>query len=161
MAIDMFLKVEGASGESADSNHKEWIDIKSFNWGASQVANMAGGGGGGAGKVSFSDLHITALIDKATPAILKLCSSGKHLGEAKVSICKAGGSQIEYSTIVLKDVLVTAVQFGGVNGGEQVQVDYSFQAAKVEQHYWVQTKEGGKGAESQMGWDVKENKATA
>jgi type VI secretion system secreted protein Hcp len=161
MAIDMFLKVEGASGESADANHKDWIDIQSFSWGATQASSMASGGGGGSGKVSFNDLHIVATLDKATPALLKHCSSGKHLGEIKVSVCKAGGSQVEYSTVVLKDVIVTSVQFGASNGSEHVQVDYAFQAGKVEQHYWVQTTQGGKGAESQMGWNVKENVATA
>lgn len=160
MAIDMFLKVEGASGESADANHKDWIDIHSYSWGATQTGTMAGGGGGGSGKVSFNDLHVSTSMDKATPAILKHCSSGKHLGEVKVSICKAGGSQVEYSTIVLKDVLVTSVQFSG-GSSEQVHANYAFQSSKVEQHYWVQTAQGGKGAESQMGWDVKENKATA
>ena len=161
MAIDMYLKVEGAAGESQDSNHKDWIDILSYSWGATQTGTMSGGGGGGAGKVSFNDLHVSTNLDKATPAILKTCASGKHLAEVKVSICKAGGTQIEYTTIVLKDVIVTAVQFSGSGGSEQVHVDYSFQAAKVEQHYWVQSKDGTKGAESQMGWDVKANKVTA
>jgi len=27
MAIDMYLKVDGATGESQDSNHKGWLDI--------------------------------------------------------------------------------------------------------------------------------------
>ncbi|MGM1297337.1 type VI secretion system tube protein Hcp, partial [Enterobacter hormaechei] len=27
MAIDMFLKVEGVTGESKDSNHNGWTDI--------------------------------------------------------------------------------------------------------------------------------------
>ena len=71
MAIDMFLKVEGASGESKDSNHKGWTDITSFSWGASQPGNMGVGGGGGAGKVCFNDLHVNALVDKSTPALLK------------------------------------------------------------------------------------------
>ena len=35
MAIDMFLKVEGVTGESKDSNHTGWTDITSFSWGAS------------------------------------------------------------------------------------------------------------------------------
>ena len=34
MSVDMFMKVEGASGESQDSNHKGWTDIDSFTWGA-------------------------------------------------------------------------------------------------------------------------------
>lgn len=34
MTVDMFMRVEGANGESKDTNHKEWTDIKSFAWGA-------------------------------------------------------------------------------------------------------------------------------
>lgn len=30
MAIDMFLKVDGVTGESKDSNHSGWTDITSF-----------------------------------------------------------------------------------------------------------------------------------
>ncbi|SUB69212.1 Hemolysin-coregulated protein (uncharacterized) [Pluralibacter gergoviae] len=33
MAIDMFLKVEGVTGESKDSHHTGWTDITSFSWG--------------------------------------------------------------------------------------------------------------------------------
>ena len=43
MAVDMFMRVEGANGESKDSNHKEWSDIKSFSWGATQPGNMLSG----------------------------------------------------------------------------------------------------------------------
>lgn len=96
MAIDMFLKVEGVTGESKDSNHTGWTDITSFSWGASQPGNMSVGGGGGAGKVNFNDLHVNALIDKSTTAILKHCASGKHLTKVELSVCKAGGQQVEY-----------------------------------------------------------------
>jgi type VI secretion system secreted protein Hcp len=39
-----------------------------------------------------------------------------------------------------------------------VKVNYSFQAAKVKTQYWEQTNQGGKGAESQMGFNIKENR---
>lgn len=160
MSVDMFLQVEGVKGESADANHSGFSDVQSISWGASQAASISGGGGG-SGKVSFSDLTVTAGMDSATPAILKYCASGKHFASAKISICKAGGTQIEYATIVLKDVLVTSTQFVGASGGDAMGINYSFQATKVEHHYWVQGKDGSKGAESQMGWDVKQNVATA
>ena len=160
MAIDMFMLVDGVKGESADANHSGYSDVQDLSWGASQAASISGGGGG-SGKVSFSDLTVTAALDSATPAILKMCASGKHITNIKISICKAGGTQIEYATIVLKDVLVTGTQFVGTSGGETVGINYSFQAAQVEHHYWVQGKDGSKGAESQMGWDVKQNVATA
>lgn len=51
MAIDIFLKIDGIEGESQNANHKKWIDVLSFNWGAQQPGNMSVGGGGGAGKL--------------------------------------------------------------------------------------------------------------
>jgi type VI secretion system secreted protein Hcp len=159
MAVDFYLKVDGVDGESADANHAGCIDVVSLGWGASQAASVSGGGGG-SGKVSFSVLSIIADMDKATPALIKYCASGKHIPQVKVSMCKAGGTQIEYATIVLKDAIVTSARFAGTTGNTQTLV-YEFQAAQVEHHYWVQGKDGSKGAESQMGWDVKQNIATA
>ena len=52
----MFMKVEGVNGESKDSNHKDWTNIESFDWGAEQPGSMTSGGGGGAGKVNFFGL---------------------------------------------------------------------------------------------------------
>ncbi len=154
----MYMKVEGASGESKDANHKDWTDIVSFSWGASQPGSMAAGGGGGIGKASFNDLHVVARIDRAAPAVMKHCASGKHLSKVEVSVCKAGGSQVEYSKITLEEVLVTSVQITGEKDSEAVLVDYAFQAARVKQQYWEQTDKGSKGAESLVAWDVKQNK---
>ncbi len=158
MSIDMYLKVDGVTGESKDSNHSGWTDITSFSWGATQPGNMSVGGGGGAGKVSFNDLHINAKIDKSVTAILKNCASGKHVGSVQVSVCKAGGTQVEYTRITLTDVLVTSVQFVGSEHDDTLGVTYSFQASSVKQQYWEQSTSGGKGAETSAGWNIKENK---
>jgi len=158
MAIDMFMKVDGVTGESKDSNHTGWTDITSFSWGASQPGNMSVGGGGGAGKVSFEDLSVTALIDKSVTAILKNCASGKHLSKVELSICKAGGTQVEYVKITLEDVLITTVHYTGADTEDTVGITYGFQASKIKQQYWEQSSSGGKGAEISAGWNIKENK---
>lgn len=158
MSVDMFMKIDGASGESKDANHKNWTDIISFSWGATQPGNMASGGGLGAGKASFNDLHVVARIDKAAPAVMKHCASGKHLSKIELSVCKAGGQQVEYTKITLEDVLVSSVQLSGELNQESVTVNFAFQAAKVKQQYWEQTEQGGKGAESLVAWDIKQNK---
>ncbi|KAB8312892.1 type VI secretion system tube protein Hcp [Erwinia endophytica] len=150
--------MEGVTGESNDSNHKNWIDALSFNWGANQPGNMSVGGGGGAGKVNFRDLTVQAFIDKATPAILKYCASGKHITKVDLSVCKAGGNQVEYSRISLEDVLITNVDFNGIGDTEEIVVNYSFQASRVNIHYWEQSDKGTKGAETKSGWDIKQNK---
>ena len=48
MAFDMFLKLEGIEGESADKTHGKEIDILAWSWGLSQSGSFHVGGGGGA-----------------------------------------------------------------------------------------------------------------
>ncbi|MBG6287936.1 MULTISPECIES: Hcp family type VI secretion system effector [Pseudomonas] len=158
MSVDMYLKVDGAVGESKDANHKEWSDLISLDWGASQPGSMTTGGGGGIGKVSFNDLNVVARLDKAAPAIMKYCASGKHIGTVEISVCKAGGTQMEYSKFTLEDVLVTSVSYTAAQDGDALLVNYSFQAGKVKQQYWEQTAQGGKGAENLVAWNIKENR---
>ncbi len=158
MSVAIYMKVEGATGESQDAAHQGWTDVVSFQWGVTQPGSMATGGGGGTGKASFKDLTVVARIDKAMPAVMKHCATGKHLAEIQISVNKAGGSQIEYERITLSNVLATDVHITGAADDDQVTVHYSFQAARVKNQYWEQTAQGGKGAESQMGYDVKGNK---
>lgn len=74
---------------------------------------------------------------------------------------KAGGEQVEYFCITLEDILVTLVQYSGDHDGDAMTVSYAFQAAKVKQQYWEQTDKGGKGAESVVAYDIKQNKVSA
>lgn len=76
----------------------------------------------------------------------------------ELSLCKAGGTQIEYSSIVLEDVLITNVEFNGIGDTDDVIVNYPFQASKVRMHYWEQSSQGSRSAETMSGWDIKQNK---
>lgn len=158
MSTDIFLRIEGITGESQDASHKGWINVDSFTWGAAQPGNMAVGGGGGAGKVRYRDLTIQAKIDKATPAVMRYISNGKHISKVEISVCKAGGNQVEYCRISLEDVLITNVMFNGATQRDLIGITYQFQAARVKNQYWEQLNNGGKGAESQSGWNIKENR---
>lgn len=159
MASDMYMKIDGIKGESKDSNHKEWIDIKSFTWGAEQPGSMTTGGGGGSGRVNFDDLVVIASIDKSAPTLLQSCASGKHISKLEISVCKAGGEQVEYYRETLEDLIVTSVKFIGTEDDETLMMQYSFQAVGLKAQYWEQTDKGSKGAEVSMGWDTKANKS--
>ncbi|MFX1765863.1 type VI secretion system tube protein Hcp [Paraburkholderia sp. A1RI-2L] len=160
MGVAMFMKVDGATGESADKQHGGWSDIQSFSWGATQPAAMATGGGGNAGKANFDDLVVMAFMDKATPAIIKHCASGKHLSKVEISSCKTGGEQIEFSRVTLEEVIVTTARVVGAEANDatdRLMMQYGFQAARVKKQYWEQNANGGKGPEVTMGWDIKKN----
>src|ERR1700680_3075544 len=128
MAIALFMKVDGATGESKNSVYTDTTELDSFHWGATQPSTMHTGGGGGAGKVSFHDLTCVAPVDKAYPAILIKCASGEHISKVEIMGAKAGGDQVEYFKITLTDVIVSAVDVSGAKGAEVV-ANYSYQAA--------------------------------
>lgn len=87
-ASDYFLELDGIKGESADTDHKDWIIIESFNWAASNTTAS----GGGAGKVSFSDISFTSAVSKACLQLLAACATGQHFPKAKLARRKQGGN---------------------------------------------------------------------
>lgn len=140
----LFLKIDGVSGESKDAAHQGWIDVKSYSWGVRRNEGM------GPGKARYRNLTINAYIDKATPAALLFASNGNSIKKVQLSLCKAGNGMIESCRMTLENVIIAEVLLEGVH-----QVIYVFQADKVKFQYWEQTAAGLTGAESRMGWDIK------
>jgi type VI secretion system secreted protein Hcp len=50
MASDIFAKLGDIKGESADSKHKDEIEVLSFSWGVTNGGSVVSGPGGGTGK---------------------------------------------------------------------------------------------------------------
>ena len=157
MAVDMFLKVEGIEGESKDKGHGKEIDVLAWSWGMSQSGTSHVGGGGGAGKVNVQDLSLTKYIDKSSPDLMLACCNGKHLGEAKLTVRKAGESPLEYLIITMTDVLISSVSTGGSGGEDRLTENVTLNFAKVKVEYTEQTAKGGAGAKPKMGWDIAAN----
>jgi len=157
--VDYFLKIEGIEGESADSKHKNEIDLESWSLGATQSGTHAAGGGGGAGKVAFQDFHFVMKINKASPKLMLACASGEHLKKAVLTCRKAGKDQQEFLKITLSDALISSYQTGGSGHGDIVPTDQiSINFSKIEQEYKEQKADGSLGGAVTAGWDVKSNK---
>ncbi|MGI4837123.1 MAG: Hcp family type VI secretion system effector [Janthinobacterium lividum] len=159
MAVDIFIKIGDIKGESQDSTHKDEIDVLAWNWGMSQNGNMQMGSGGGAGKVNIQDLTFTKYLDKSTPNLMTACSSGKHYPEAVLVIRKAGGeSPIEYTTITLKEVLISSLSTGGSRTDDRLTEQVSLNFAEVAVDYQPQKADGTKeGGPIKYGWNIRRN----
>ena len=59
-AADYFLSIDGIPGESVERDHRDWIEVLSYSWGASSTAGT--GSGTGAGKATVSDLFTSPVI---------------------------------------------------------------------------------------------------
>ena len=155
-SIDYFLKLDGITGESADSKHKGEIEVLSFSFAESHIG-PTGIGGGGAGKVEMSDFSFTARTSKASPQLFQHCASGKHIKQALLTVRKAGQSQQEYLKIKLNDVLVSAYALDGDVDEGQLHDAFSLNFVKLSYDYAPQKADGSLDAPVHGGWDTSKN----
>ena len=151
MSIDCHLKLDGVQGESTHAKHKDEIQLYNWSRGASNAANISGGGMA-VGKGQAQDLHFTKKYDRASPNISKNCISGKHFKDATISMSIAGGSQEDFLVIKLKEVYITSHQVTAGAGGE-VTDSVSMAYADIEYAYKPQKPDGSLGGEVKFGVD--------
>jgi type VI secretion system secreted protein Hcp len=158
MAMDMFIKIKGVTGESKDAKHKNEIDVLAWSWGMSNSGSAHVGGGAGAGKVNVQDLSFTKYIDFSSTALALSCCSGKHFDDAVLVVRKAGDKPLEYLKITMEEVLVTAVSTGGSGGEDRLTENVTLNFAKVKVEYQKQGKDGAAdGGPATLGWNIQEN----
>lgn len=158
MSVDMFLKIEGVTGESVDAKHSGEIDVLSWNWGLSQSGSMHVATGGGSGKVNVQDMTLTKKVDKASPVLFKYCCDGNHFPSATMTVRKAGGaSPVDYLKVEMKEVLISNISTGGSGGDDTVMETVSLNFAKVKLLYTPQKPDGSADAVVEQGWDIAKN----
>lgn len=161
MAIDVYLQIDGIKGESADSDHKDWIECKAVSWEVLQPksATASTGGGATAERTEHKDIVISKLADLATPLLLQNCSSGKTIKTAKLEFLRADGQgeRIKYFVIELENVLISSVA-PHVHAGDIMNENLSLKYSRVKWTYTQQKVSGGSGGNTSGGWDLSTNK---
>jgi len=157
MAVDMFIKIGDLKGEARDKTHKEEVDVLAWSWGVSNSGSAHVGGGVGAGKANVQDLSLTKYIDKASCDLILACCIGTHYPTATLVVRKAGTTPLEYLTITLSEVMVTAVSTGGSGGEDRLTENVTLNFAKVKVDYKEQTATGTVGATPSMTYDIAQN----
>jgi type VI secretion system secreted protein Hcp len=157
MAGNLFLQIEGVTGECVEANHKGWIDVGSYTEGLHSSSTAGFGGGSGLGTVSYQDISINCQLEKAVPTLMAGCAGHKHYGKATLHAVKMGGEKSwNYLEITLTDVVVTGVNFSG-SSNDMPHVSITLAFAKIKTEYFEQTSSGGKGSSTVAEWNQKEN----
>ena len=156
MAFDAFLKIDGVPGESQDEKHKDWIEILSYSFGASQMSSgsRSSGGAASAERVNIADFSIVKALDKASPLIFKNTCMGNHIPSVVLELCRATGDKAKYMEYKMADVLVSSVRPGGsAQGGESLPLEeVSFNAGRIDLTYVATDHKTGKGAGNVTAW---------
>jgi type VI secretion system secreted protein Hcp len=167
MSKDVFMKVAGVDGESTDDAHKGWIELDSVVLSASQPRQAtAAETPEGAAKASFSDLHVSFLLEQAYSGLMSKCASGEKIPEVIIQFHRATGKKELYFEIKLTDVIVSLVSLSGPRRDDDIYepgqistVGVAFNYATVQSTYTVTDNKTGRPAgNTKFGWDRKLNK---
>jgi type VI secretion system secreted protein Hcp len=156
---EMFLKLDGVEGESLDENHKNEIEILSWGWGLDNPSSFALGQGGQSTKVNFSAINLNKICDKASVALFKCCTTGKHIASGKITCRKNDGdSKVEYLTIELTDIMVSNFQWSGNGYDTTLSESVQLVCAEFKQSYKLQQDTGSAGGATDFGFNIQSQK---
>lgn len=161
MASDTFLQIDGIKGESTDDDHKDWIEVLSFNWGVSQMASgtASSSGGASAQRSDFQDLSVVKELDSSSPLLNKACWGGQHIDKVVLQLNRAAGDKRQkYMEYTLKNVIISSISIGGGGGGIPTE-SVTFNYGEIKTVYTKQARKGGGGGgEIPAAWSLEKNK---
>lgn len=143
-ALEYFLLLDDIDGTSTTRNYEKWVEVDTYQLGATRTTGSSTGTGGAQGKVAFSDFSFTKLLDIASPAILEALVTGKHLDTAVFDIVDTGdgGRPTKLFSYSFTDVVFTSVSHSGAEPGHPVEsAAFTFGALKLQSY--VQDPKGG------------------
>jgi type VI secretion system Hcp family effector len=139
---DAFLQLGGIKGESSDAKHKDWIQIESWSFGASNSTSSQGSGGG-AGKVSMQDFHFVTRVGKASPLLFKAAANGESMKDATFTLRReSSAAEDDFLKVKFTDLLVSSYRTVGSTETETLEeVTLSFKG--MTQSFSEQNANGG------------------
>lgn len=158
MAVEIFLKIDGVTGESKANGHVGEIEVFSFSLGASNPSSVAYGHGSGAGKVDISSLSIQKQVDNASAKLFQNCASGKHFPNGTLVVREAGGDKpVEYYKLEMAECFIDSISWGGSAGGGKPSESVAMSFSSLKITYFPQNEDGSQGTQQQGSWDIKKN----
>lgn len=104
-SADIFLKLDGISGDSSDDTHKGEIDLESV---AYDVQHSS--------KSTTALLRIDKVYDSSSPKLLSAAAAGRHIKSGTITFRVSGGSSdSDFLTYKLSDIAVSSYEQGGSN----------------------------------------------
>jgi type VI secretion system secreted protein Hcp len=78
MAANLFVWIQGVTGDATEENHKLWIPVKSVGWSVERAVDLSdlGSTQRGFANVNFGKLAVSAELHDASVRLMELASTG-------------------------------------------------------------------------------------
>ena len=157
MSNNMFLEFTGGpvtiKGETKDSDHVDWVDIESWNWGSFHPGSFQHGTGGASQAPTGTDFTFTKLTDSSSHSLLQALLQASHIEKVKLEIIKtsSGGTKFAFLTMEFTPAMITGFNTGGSSPPYMEQISIAF--GKVRFVYKPQDQAGEPMGEKEFEYD--------
>lgn len=123
-----FVKFDKIKGECLEDNHKDWIAVKSVEWGVERTVDLSdlGSAQRGYANSNFQKVTLTSDISLASVMLCQYVAAGTATDEVTIEMCRAGDDikrgMEPYLTFKLYDCVVDSYQMSG--GEDSVPREY-------------------------------------
>ena len=130
-ARDVFLKIQDIEGESQDKDHKGWIELESWSWGAEPPTGRAVllvAPASFPPPAGTSDITLKRGTTAATPKLYELCAKGKIMKSVELARRDTDGMLHAY---VLENARITSYSVSNPTGSAPIET-MSFRFEKID-----------------------------
>ncbi len=135
MAVNAFINLGKAKGESIQADFKEWIEIQGWDWEIEAETSWTKGGGASVGKPNPGKMNWEHYFDTSSPHLMGYICTGKAFPEVVLKMCKTTGKAKPevYFTKTMKGCFITKVSNSGTEEGNVIQkIEMVFKEVKIE-----------------------------
>jgi type VI secretion system secreted protein Hcp len=157
MALNAFMQIDKAEGESKQSGFEKWIEIQGWEWEVEAESSWLKGSGSSVGKPNPGKFSFEHYYDKSSNKLLQYISAGKSFAEIKMVMCKTvGGAKPDpFFTVDMSEAFITKVGQSASEDGNVVQkVELVFKT--ITMNYKPQDQGGKLGGTFEYKWNVPE-----
>jgi type VI secretion system secreted protein Hcp len=163
MAANMFVQIDGITGDATEQNHIGWIPVKSVSWSVERVVDMSdlGSTQRGYANVNFAKIAVTSEIHAASTEIMLLASNGLPK-TIKVSQCRV----TDDTQLAMEEYLLWTLEMGQVtkyevscseDGVPEETWEMGYRTIECK-HTLVNANSMAKGSEKEYAWNLETGK---
>jgi type VI secretion system secreted protein Hcp len=162
---DIYVKFSGPDikGESQDKDHKDWIEVNSWEHTILQPrsATASTAGGHTSERCEHGEMIFTKDMDVVSPLLYQHASGGSTFDEVTIEFFRADGEgkRVRYMEFKLKYVLISKVS-PSVHASGVPSESLALKYAAVQWKYTQQKIGGNQGGNSQGAWSLTKNDKT-
>jgi type VI secretion system secreted protein Hcp len=160
MATEIYLTLDGITGESQKTGAEGWIEIFAFSNGAHNPSGVSSGTGSGTGKVDISTISLQKQLDSSSQNLFLHCCNGTHISKGTMVVREATGSDTTQTFFQydMTEVFIDSISWNTSQGaGGKPNEAISISSKTLQITYVPQNADGSLGSKQVTGWDISKN----